>query len=120
MWLYFLFSLKWIKISEGFDFFVETKLRLREGGLFIALRLMLWRMVACGFMLVMRFRRMVARCLWGVSLSCLTLDVVLVVASPDVFIEDCAVATLEGVLLTVLCTEMIDLTSQSEIDSSRD
>ena len=120
MWLYFVFSLKWTKISEWLDFFIETELRLREGGFFIALRFTLWRLVSRGLILVARFRRLVPRGLRDVPLPSLALDVVLVVAGPDVLIEDCPVAALEGVLLAVLTTEMIDLTHYTETHSSRD
>ena len=120
MWLYFVFSLKWTKISEWLDFFVESELRLRESGLFIALRFRLWRLVSRGLILVTRFRRLVSRRLRDIPLTSLALDVVLVVAGPDVFVEDCPVAALEGVLLAVLTTEMIDLTRYTVTHSSRD
>ena len=102
------------------DFFVESELRLRESGLFIALRFTLWRLVSRGLILVTRFRRLVSRRLRDIPLTSLALDVVLVVAGPDVFVEDGPVAALEGVLLAVLTTEMIDLTRYTVTHSSRD
>ena len=109
MWLYFVFSLKWTKISEWLDFFIETELRLRESGLFIALRFRLWRLVSRGLILVTRFRRLVSRRLRDVPLTSLTLDIVPVVTGSNVLIEHGPVSALEGVLFSIRVTEMINL-----------
>ena len=70
----------------------------------------LWRMMR----LVVGFSRRVGLMvgLRNISLPSLTLDIVLVVTGPNVFIEEGPVTTVKGVLLTVCVAEMINLQYQ--------
>ena len=103
------------KISERFDFFIKIKLtgklRFLEGRLLIMLRLGLIVRLRRMVRLVVRLRRMVRLMVrfWNISLPCLALDIVLVVTGSDVFIEEGAVSTVKGVLLSVCVAEMINL-----------
>ena len=71
----------------------------------------LWRMVRLVVRL-WRMLRLIVR-LWNISLPSLALDIVLIVTSSDVFIEEGAFCTVKGVLFSVCVTEMINLKYQA-------
>jgi len=58
-----------------------------------------------------RYRSMVGCGRGSVALSGDTLDVVLVVAGSEIFIEESSVSTVVGVLLTILVAVVVNLTS---------